>query len=84
MDHECQKEEKFQEIDKNLKRIEGEVKGEAIKHEELRKTINSKLDKIRDLIEAGDNRNTKNMFLIVGMFVGAIMSILAICIALIK
>jgi len=52
MDHECQKEEKFQEIDKNLNRIESEVKTEAIKHEELRKTINSKLDKIRDLIEA--------------------------------
>lgn len=84
MDHECQKEEKFQEIDRNLKRIEDEVKLEAVKHEELRKTINSKLDKIRDLIEAGDDRNTKNMFLIVGMFVGAIMSILAIFITLIK
>lgn len=84
MDHECQKEEKFQEIDKNLNRIESEVKAEAIKHEELRKTINSKLDKIRDLIEAGDDKNTKNMFLIIGMFVGAIMSILAIFITLIK
>jgi len=84
MDHECQKEEKFQEIDKNLTRIEKEIKLEAMKHEELRKTINSKLDKIRDLIEAGDDKNTKNMFLIVGMFVGAIMSILAIFIALIK
>jgi len=84
MDHECQKEEKFQEIDKNLKRIEREVKAEAIKHEELRKTINSKLDKIRDLIEAGDDKNTKNMFLIIGMFLGALISIIGIFITLIK
>lgn len=67
--HNCKQE-------KRLDRIESDLEKEATKHEDLRRTINGKLDKIYDKIAEGDDKNTKYIFMVVGMFLGAITSMI--------
>lgn len=69
MDHDCKQE-------KRLTRIESDLEKEATRHENLRQTINGKLDKIYDKIDEGDDKNTKYIFMVVGMFLGAITSMI--------
>ncbi len=70
--------------EKRLDRIESDLEKEAKKHEDLRKTINGKLDQIYKAIQTGDDKNLKYIFLVVGMFVGALISVIGFFIAYIK
>lgn len=75
--HNCKQE-------KRLDRIESDLKDEARKHEDLRNTINGKLDKIYNAIHDGDDKNTKYIFLVMGMFLGAIVGITGVLLTFIK
>lgn len=75
--HNCKQE-------KRLTRIESDLEKEAQKHENLRQTINGKLDKIYDKIAEGDDKNTKYIFMVLGMFLGALISVIGFFIAFIK
>lgn len=70
--------------EKRLDRIESDLKHEARKHEDLRKTINGKLDKIYKAINDGDDKNTKYIFLVMGMFLGAIVGIMGVLLTFLK
>jgi hypothetical protein len=70
--------------EKRLNRIESDLEKEARKHEDLRKTINGKLDKIYDKIDEGDDKNTKYIFMVLGMFLGALISVIGFIITFIK
>jgi hypothetical protein len=70
--------------EKRLDRIESDLEKEAKKHEDLRKTINGKLDKIYNAIHTGDDKNTKYIFMVIGMFLGALISVIGFFIAYIK
>lgn len=70
--------------EKRLDRIESDLEKEAKKHEDLRKTINGKLDQIYKAIQTGDDKNLKYIFLVMGMFLGAIIGILGVFTAFIK
>ncbi|OPY25017.1 MAG: hypothetical protein A4E26_00054 [Methanobacterium sp. PtaU1.Bin097] len=70
--------------EKRLDRIESDLEKEAKKHEDLRKTINGKLDQIYKAIQTGDDKNLKYIFLVVGMFLGALISVIGFFIAYIK
>lgn len=74
--HDCKKEEKFKAIDERFKIVETDLKHEARKHEDLRKTINGKLDKIYTTIQDGDKENRKYIFTVIGMFLGAIITLI--------
>lgn len=81
-EHECLKEDKFREIDQRQDRLESDVKHEARKHEDLRKTINGKLDKIWDKMQDGDNQIrsqlTTNIITLCIGFVSAIIGALGV------
>ena len=70
--------------EKRLNRIESDLEKEAKKHEDLRKIINGKLDKIYNAIHTGDDKNTKYIFMVIGMFLGALISVIGFFIAYIK
>ena len=70
--------------EKRLTRIESDLEKEATKHEDLRRTINGKLDNIYKAIKEGDNTNTKYIFLVMGMFLGAIVGITGVLLTFIK
>lgn len=70
--------------EKRLDRIESDLEKEARKHEDLRKTINGKLDKIYNAIHTGDDKNLKYIFMVMGMFLGALISVIGFFIAYIK
>lgn len=73
-DHNC--------IQKNrLNRIESDLEKEAQKQQDLRKTINGKLDKIYTTIQDGDKENRKYIFTVIGMFLGAIITLIGFIIA---
>lgn len=65
-----------------LDRIESDLKHEARKHEDLRKTINGKLDKIWDKMQDGDNQIrsqlTTNIITLCIGFVSAIIGALGV------
>lgn len=61
---------------KRLDRIESDLEKEAKKHEDLRQTINGKLDKIYTTIQDGDKENRKYIFTVIGMFLGAIITLI--------
>jgi hypothetical protein len=75
--HNCKQE-------KRLDRIEADLKHEARKHEDLRKIINGKLDKIYTAINEGDDKNLKYIFMVIGMFLGALISVIGFFVAFIK
>lgn len=64
--HDCRQEER-------LARLETQ-------QDELKKEINKKLDKIWAAMKSGDSENTKYIFMVVGMFLGAFISGIAILI----
>lgn len=66
---------------KRLDKIEADLKYEAQKQDELRNIINGKLDKIYNAIRAGDNQNMKYIFTTIGIFIGAIISLVGFIIA---
>lgn len=70
--------------EKRLTRIESDLEKEARKHENLRETINGKLDKIYTAINEGDDKNTKYIFMVLGMFLGALISVIGFIITFIK
>lgn len=59
-----------------LTRIESDLEKEAGKQEDLRRTINGKLDKIYTTIQDGDKENRKYIFTVIGMFLGAIITLI--------
>ena len=72
MDHKCLKEDKFKEIDKNFNRLETDLKHEARKHENLRKTINGKLDKIWSAMNKKDGQIITYLIPLFCAFVGTL------------
>jgi hypothetical protein len=70
--------------EKRLTRIESDLEKEARKHEDLRQTINGKLDDIYKAIQNGDDKNTKYIFMVLGMFLGALISVIGFFVAFIK
>ncbi len=61
---------------KRLDKIETDLKYEAQKQDELRNIINGKLDKIYTTIQDGDKENRKYIFTVIGMFLGAIITLI--------
>jgi phosphotransferase system IIB component len=82
--HTCIQKDNITNIKEEQKRLRADLKYEARKHEDLQKTINGKLDKICSAIREGDDRNIKYIFLVMGMFLGAIIGILGVFTAFIK
>jgi hypothetical protein len=82
--HDCIQTDNITNIKEEQKRLRADLTYEARKHEDLRKTINGKLDQIYKAIQTGDDKNTKYIFLVVGMFLGAIIGILGVFMAFIK
>lgn len=73
-DHNCKQENR-------LNRIESDLEKEAQKQEDLRQTINGKLDKIYTAIQDGDGENRKYIFTVIGIFIGAIISLVGFIMA---
>lgn len=70
--HDCKKEDKFKTIDENIKRLETDLKHEARKHEDLRKTINGKLDKIWAEMQNKDSQIVTYIITLVCAFIGTL------------
>lgn len=66
---------------KRLDKIEADLKYEAHKQDQLRQTINGKLDKIYTAIQDGDGENRKYIFTVIGIFIGAIISLVGFIMA---
>ena len=67
--------------EKRLNRIESDLEKEAQKQDQLRQTINGKLDKIYTAIQDGDGENRKYIFTVIGIFIGAIISLVGFIMA---
>ena len=65
MDHDCIQE-------KRLDRIESDLKHEARKHEDLRETINGKLDKISSAMNKKDDQIITYLITLFCAFVGTL------------
>jgi len=82
--HTCIQKDNITNIIEEQKRLRADLKYEARKHEDLQKTINGKLDKIYKAINEGDDKNTKYIFMVVGMFLGTIITLIGMFFTLIK
>lgn len=69
--HPCTQEER-------IRRMEEEQKRLAKRQDETIANIDRKLDKIWEAISVGDSTNTKYIFMMVGVFIGAIITLIGI------